>query len=122
MADERKIKGLIVPGNIDLGHRPIVKNEDGTISTVLSGTFTDKDGNIVLLPHVIIGEDGKGRIVEPKEAWAHYKKTGEHLGIFDNLADAEAYSMQLHEDQANMYGGSNQSEEDKWIPPMYGMR
>jgi hypothetical protein len=32
-----------------------------------------------------------------------YKKTGKHLGVFDNADDATTYAKQLHESQAQQY-------------------
>jgi len=50
------------------------------------------DGKTVLLPTIINGKE-----VTKKEAVDHYMKTGEHLGIFKNEKDADAYDKQLHE-------------------------
>jgi len=91
-------RGLITAGNIDLMHRPVVKNDDGTYSTVRSISISE-DGKEVLIP-TVIGD----RVVSNKEAIAHYKKTGEHLGIFDSIQDANAYAETLHEQQAKLYG------------------
>lgn len=96
-----KIKGLLVQGNIDLHHRPVVKNDDGTISTVRSITITDDDGKAYLIPTV----SDDGRIMSDKEAIDTFKKTGKHLGIFDNEDDADEYAEQLHEEQADEYEG-----------------
>jgi len=84
-------KGLTEPGNIDLNKRPVVKNADGSISTVLSRSF-EFDGKTVLLPSV----SDDGRILSSEETVATYKKTGQHLGIFDNHTDADIYAEALH--------------------------
>lgn len=86
-----------VAGNIDLHNRPVVKNADGSISTVRSITVGFDDKTYVL-PTVV-----NGRVVSDQEAIAHFRKTGEHLGAFNSLRDAEAYSQRLHQEQAAEY-------------------
>jgi hypothetical protein len=94
-----KPSGLVEAGNIDLAHRPVVKNGDGTISTVRSMSF-EEDGKEILIPTV----SPEGKILDDKAAIALYHKTGQHLGKFDNANDATAYAKQLHESQAAFYG------------------
>jgi hypothetical protein len=91
-------EGLITPGNIDLLHRPVVKNEDGSISTVRSMS-TEIGGKEILLPTV--SEDGK--ILSDDEAVKQYLKTGKHLGIFDNPDHATSYAQNLHKSQEKLY-------------------
>ena len=91
--------GMIEPGNIDLTKRPVVKNPDGSISTVRSMGFQETEGGPqILIPTVI-----KDRVVSPEEAIKHYQKTGEHLGKFETPEEATAYAEKLHEEQAKMY-------------------
>jgi hypothetical protein len=92
-------EGLMVPGNINTHRRPVVRNADGSISTVRSMTFTNPDGSAVLVPSVI---EGRG-IVSPQEAFKYYQQTGQHLGIFDTPDNADAYAKSLHEQQAQEY-------------------
>lgn len=86
--------GLIAPGNVDLTNRPRVKNPDGSISTVRSMSI-NVDGKEVLIPTVV-----GNRVVSDDEAIANYRKTGQHLGMFDTPEHATAYAQQLHTDQA----------------------
>ncbi len=43
-----------------------------------------------------------------KEAVEQFRKTGKHLGVFKNVADANAYAKQLHEDQARLYADKSE--------------
>lgn len=90
--------GQIEAGNIDLNNRPVVKNADGTISTVRS-ISTNIDGREVLIP--TISEDG--RIMSDAEAVKQHRATGRHLGIFDSTGSATEYAKQLHDSQAKKY-------------------
>jgi len=83
--------GMIKPGNIDLDNRPVVENTDGTTSTVSTGTFGIEGGKTVLLPTIV-----NGKRVSGPEAFAHFKETGEHMGIFDSEANADKYDEALH--------------------------
>ncbi|MFA7278772.1 MAG: hypothetical protein WC100_01645 [Sterolibacterium sp.] len=87
-----------VPGNIDLNNRPVVKNSDGSVSTVKS-VSVNIDGKEVLLP--TISDDGKTMTTD--EAVQNYKKTGKHLGIFNTPEEATQYAVQLHKDQEKQY-------------------
>jgi hypothetical protein len=104
--------GTRVPGNIDLFNRPKVKNADGSTSTVLSTSF-NINGAEVLLPTV----SDDGRIMTDDEAVEQFKKTGKHLGIFDNPQDADAYASQLHEDQEKLYLGDETVAGPRYVRP-----
>jgi len=96
-----KFDGLLEPGNIDLAHRPRVKNPDGSISTVRSASF-NIDGKEVLLPTVSDGPHA--RVLSDDEAVKQYMKTGRHLGKFKDPDAATRYAQALHEQQAKFYG------------------
>lgn len=89
-------------GNIDLLNRPIVKNDDGSISTVRSMSFQDKDGKEVLVPTVL-----NGKIVSDSEAINNYYKTGEYLGKFDTIEEANKYAEELHKQQEKIYSNNS---------------
>lgn len=88
--------GPLTPGNIDLFAQPVVKNPDGTTSTVDSSSY-NIDGKEVLLPSVT--PDGR-HLKTADEILAEYDKTGRHLGIFADPDSATAYARQLHDDYA----------------------
>ncbi|HWI50089.1 MAG TPA: hypothetical protein VNU45_17910 [Rummeliibacillus sp.] len=95
----------IKEGNIDLENRQKVWDKKGNYETVKTIT-REFDGKTVLLPTIINGKE-----VSVKEATEHYKKTGEHLGIFENRQDADKYDKQMHE-RHGWIGKSNKWEGD----------
>lgn len=97
--DPHRPHGMLVPGNIDLNDRPIVKGKHGDFSTVRSISIND-GGKEILIPTV--AKDGS-RILSDADAVKQYRKTGEHLGIFASVQDADAYAATLHEQQADLY-------------------
>lgn len=92
-------------GNVDLYARPKYKNEDGSISTVESISINE-DGKEVLIPTVITrGERNPYAVkLSEEEAIQHYKRTGEHLGKFDSVEEANEYAQKLHNAQDFYYG------------------
>jgi hypothetical protein len=91
--DEMTSKEGNEPGNIDLSQRPVRRNADGSVSTVLSSSF-EIDGKNVLLPLI----NDKGKLLTKEEAINEFKKTGKHLGKFKSEEDAIQYAQALHSD------------------------
>jgi hypothetical protein len=100
----------VTPGNIDLNNRPVVKNADGSVSTVRSMSV-NFDGKEVLIPTV----SDDGRVLSDEAAIQQYLKTGKHLGIFNTPEEATAYAKSLHDAQANRYARPGSS--DRYISP-----
>jgi hypothetical protein len=82
----------IIAGNITLTARPLVKNLDGSISTVLTSSFNDGFHEVCYTPII------NGRIYSDADARQYYLTTGKHLGKFasGNTADAITYAENLH--------------------------
>lgn len=82
----------LVAGNITLTSRPLVKNTDGSISTLLSSYFNDGANEVVYTPVI------NGRIYSDADARDYYLTTGKHLGKFasGNTADAVTYIQNLN--------------------------
>jgi hypothetical protein len=87
-------------GNIDLYDRPVVLNDNGSISTVRSMSFYDKlSGKEVVVPTV--ADDG--RIMNDEEAKQNYYNTGKYLAVFDTVKEAKAFAENLHNEQDKIY-------------------
>lgn len=87
-------------GNIDLYDRPVVLNDDGSISTVRSMSFHDElSGKEVVVPTV--ADDGS--ILTPEEAKQNYYNTGKYLAVFDTVKEAVAFAEDLHNKQDKIY-------------------
>lgn len=97
---------LLEPGNIDLTHRPVHFNEDGSYSTLYSMSFSDKKGREVLIPTV----RSDGKMMTPNEAMREYGKTGKHLGIFRTPEAADLWAQHLHNELAARYGSKGSAD------------
>lgn len=103
--DPDYVPGRLHVGNIDLARRPVVKNADGSISTVRS-ISADLGHGEVLLPTV--SEDG--RVMSDEEAIGTYRKTGRHLGIFDTPENATSYAQAVHREQEQLHPHRDMSQ------------
>jgi hypothetical protein len=92
-------KGLLKQGNIDLYSRPLIKNPDGSTSTVRSMSFNPNGIEEVVIPTAV-----DGKILSDEDAIQNYFKTGQHLGKFKTALDAIEYANNLHKQQQNLYG------------------
>jgi hypothetical protein len=101
-------QGLLEPGNIDLNARPVVQNDDGSISTVRSMSI-NMDGAEVLIPTV--AADGSG-ILDDDSAIEQYRRTGRHFGRFDRPENATTYAQRLHEQQEALYAAQETGGDD----------
>ena len=84
-------------GNIDLNARIPVLNPDDSISTERSFS-TEIDGEKVLLPAIV-----DGQVLSESDAIDHYIATGEYLGKFSSVVEANEYAQMLHERQQWFY-------------------
>lgn len=89
-------------GNIDLTNRPIYKNDDGSISTVRSMSFGE-DGKEILVPTIAFDKNGNPTLLTNQQAIDRYHQTGEFLGKFDTIEQANKYAQDLHKQQENYY-------------------
>jgi len=109
--------GMVEVGNIDLSKRPVVRNADGSVSTVRPILFKDDDGEEIVIP--TISDDGKQ--MTDQEAISQYKKTGNNLGKFDNAINANAYMEKLSAEQSKYpdvmkYDATGQTETEYTAP------
>ena len=98
--------GLLEMGNVNLTDRPGLPGpEVGSYGNIFTGTHDIEDGKVALLPHIVNGIKLSG-----KEAFEHFKNTGEHAGIFDSRKAADAFDKALHE-QMGWAGKKNKWEK-----------
>lgn len=93
------VSGFVEPGNIDLNARPVVRNPDGSISTVRSMSV-GVDGLEYLIPTV----SPDGRVLDGDSAIGLFMDTGQHLGAFRTPQAATKWAERLHRDQMRQYG------------------
>lgn len=107
-APAHRSDGMLEEGNIDMSTRPLVKNKDGSVSTVRSMSINE-DGKEVLIPTV----SDDGRILTEKQAIDLYRRTGRHLGKFDSVEAANKYAQILHESEAKRVKEKQQAVENR---------
>jgi hypothetical protein len=105
MATQAPASAMKQSGNIDVNNRPVVKNADGSISTVRSMSIGTPEGE-VLIPTI----SPDGRVLSENEAIDLFRKTGKHLGIFNTPEQATEYAKQLSSRQGQTYGNASTSE------------
>lgn len=101
-------EGMIEQGNIDLTNRPVVRNPDGSVSTIRS-LSVGIDGQEILIPTV----SEEGRIMSDDEAVQQYRRTGRHLGKFNSSEAASRYAVQLHEEQERLLKARDGTQPEK---------
>lgn len=134
----KSIDGMIERGNIDVNHRPSIKNADGSHSSIFSMTVPIGADNrplpwgdpkvraYALVPSIASGKfltpdgnmpaKGDKKALEKLEARAtdYYDKTGQHLGIFATEQAANKYANATH-----AYGNDG-SDRKVFAPSMGG--
>ena len=93
-------------GNIDLYDRPQYRNANGSISTVDSTSY-NIDGQEVLLPTVWNRNGTPYHSQNDEEILQRYRDTGEYLGKFSTVEEANDYAEKLHLEQQERYPTSS---------------
>ena len=93
-------------GNIDLYDRPQYRNANGSISTVDSTSY-NIDGQEVLLPTVWNRNGTLYHSSNDEEILQRYRDTGEYLGKFSTVEEANDYAEKLHLEQQERYPSSS---------------
>lgn len=96
-------------GTVDLYNRPQVKDEQGNTMTVrsMSVGVTDDRGRTreMLIPTI----SKEGKVMSEDEAIQYAQKTGEHLGIYNNVKSANKAAQAIHKQQEAYYLKNNKS-------------
>ena len=93
-------------GNIDLKNRPQFKQDDGSLSTVNSIIVSNEKGEYIVIPTIRQDKYNKAVQMSDKEAEDYFNSTGEFLGKFDKLSEAEYYARDLHNSQDYLYNNN----------------
>ena len=101
-ATDNAVIGQYGKGNIDLYHRPQYRYDNGAIATVESMSFNE-NGQEILVPTIAFDNAGKAMKLTDEQAIDRYHKTGEYLGKFNTIAEADSYAERLHRAQDFYY-------------------
>jgi len=106
-------------GNIDLNNRPLYANPNGSISTVRSiirGEEVAGKEVYVVIPTIIgtgVYSGNSATLLSDNAAWSYYKSTGQHLGKFSTIKDADRFANYLHILQEKQYDKTQGHENYK---------
>lgn len=116
----KSVDGLLKRGNVDVNHRPDIKNDDGSHSSINSMTVPlGKDGHSLpwgdkgIVSYALVPSIADGKFLTPNgkmpkkgdekanqaledKATEYYDKTREHLGIFKTDTAANKYAGKTH--------------------------
>lgn len=107
LKDEIKASSLSYKGNIDLNNRKVLK-EGNHYKTENSITIGLSNGKQAIIPTVINGVQ-----FSKEDAVNYFSKTGEHLGIYDSIREADDAANSIHIRQKNNYkNGKYEQSED----------
>ena len=96
--------GINYNGNIDLNNRPILINNDGSVSTESSIGVNDGNGTEYLIPTII-----EGQRVSDEAAIDYFNSTNQHLGKIPIPRTTEEwnlwskYAEDIHKRQSKFY-------------------
>jgi hypothetical protein len=90
------VEGMKVQGNYDLNTLPLIGDEDNMLVNTMTLL---KDGNTVVVAPLT---DAKGNMLTTEQAMAQYKKTGSHMGKFDNQEAAAGYMTAVLTEQSEI--------------------
>ena len=91
--DYKNYPGLIEKGNLDLSNRKQVPNpEAGGTSSVWSMSVGIQDKNGKEITVVIPRLKPDGTIMSEQDAFSYFKKTGQHMGKFQTVEEADRFS------------------------------
>jgi hypothetical protein len=115
----QSVPGMSQIGNVDVNHRPIITNADGSKSSIFSMTVpvdasgepvkwgSPKAAGYALVPSIANGKflsfNGKmpttqgGMRQLEAAATDYYRKTRQHLGIFNSPSEADEYATLNHD-------------------------
>lgn len=108
-------RGMVAPGNVDLNKQPVVKNADGTISSVKSISIEVETARVGVVGSAVIPKGQTkatvliptitpdGKEMSNEEAIAEYRKSGLSLGTFRDEASASRYAAQLSQKMGERY-------------------